>query len=87
MHARKAAGVLPEPVGAQIRVLVPRWMCGQSAALGLRRLAGAHEPFADNRVRPIERTRGRLVRFFDVHMEQPSESRCPQQSVPNRLQQ
>src|SRR5215469_6311841 len=34
MHIRKAASVLPEPVGAEIRVVFPEAMCGQPYCCG-----------------------------------------------------
>src|SRR5438309_1864346 len=34
MHARKAASVLPEPVGAEIRVVRPLRMCGHPCSCG-----------------------------------------------------
>ncbi len=34
MAARKAASVLPEPVGAAIRVWRPAWISGQARACG-----------------------------------------------------
>src|SRR5438477_9511372 len=34
MHARKAASVLPEPVGAEIRVVRPARMCGHPCSCG-----------------------------------------------------
>src|ERR1700751_518116 len=34
MHARNAASVLPEPVGAEIKVVRPDRMCGQPCSCG-----------------------------------------------------
>src|ERR1700733_6890550 len=34
MHARNAASVLPEPVGAEIRVFCPARICGQPCSCG-----------------------------------------------------
>ena len=34
MAARKAASVLPEPVGAAIRTLLPAWISGQARVCG-----------------------------------------------------
>ena len=56
MHARNAASVLPDPVGAEISASRPARM--QRPAFGLRlggRAEARDEPFADDRMRPVER--------------------------------
>ena len=67
MQARNAASVLPEPVGAAIRVVRPARMCRPARFLGLRgRAEAAHKPLGDDRVRPPQGTvnGGRHYRYF-----------------------
>ena len=55
MQMRNAASVLPEPVGAEISVVLPRQNAGPTLLLRLCRSAKAGDkPIADERMSPFQ---------------------------------